>query len=118
MRTECIYEDWLQCMRGGVIGRRPAAGQKAPEPETICGGNGSNGVVQGVEPGQHLSALGRPHNGVTLLRVTVGFDEARLQHPVQKYFELGKVIWRLVGCGVHLLRSKANAMAQDKEASA
>src|SRR5688572_8223777 len=109
--------EYLAWVRGGIIGRR-RAGEHKPKVEHIAVGHISEIGLESTQEASQQQAASGELNDVALLVVHVAYDQARLAKPVQKYFELGKVVWRLVTGGVHLLRRKANPPHQGKEVAA
>lgn len=105
MKVSVDRQVWLRQVAAGCLGpRQGGLVQEHPKEVAVLRGDGLNGGVQGLKGGGDAGPRGGEHDRLMLLGVTVPFDQARLKHPVQQFLETGKVIWRLVSVGWHLLR--------------
>ena len=121
MNSVCYVnaKDWLDGLRSGQVGaRKVLLSEEHPKVEAIPGAQGLDGVVKFVEGGNNPDAAFCVNHHSSVLRVAVAFNQARLEHPVQKFFETGMVLCRLVRVGMHLLWRMPARVPCDKEAAA
>lgn len=78
--------------------------EKAPEAEHIAIFQPAEGGLTVLDGAGKLAAGGCEANRVDIFLVAVRADQARLGHPVQKYFEAAKFMGRLIIGGIHVLR--------------
>ena len=89
----------IEAVNSFFMGESKNGGQ--PRPVLRC--ERADGSLYVFESSGGTPASGSENNDQMLLRVTVPYDEASLKHPVKKWLEVARVLYRLVCVGSHLM---------------
>ena len=83
--------------------RRGRENKQCPQSKSVVVIERPDGSLNVAESASHQQTTLSENKGLAILRVSVLYDKTRLKHPVKKWSEIIKIVYRLVFFGCHVV---------------